>query len=214
MRHDIMMNRRWKYVSRDSLVLRSIRRVRGAIHSVSWELRGRKGPPPGVVKRRMIRRLGEQFALDVLVETGTYMGDTVAALRPHFRRIISIELSPQLAAAATERFAAVPSVTILVGDSAQTLPHLLGGLDGPALFWLDGHWSGGVTARGDIVSPIVAELEAVLSDRYEHVVLIDDARLFVGSDGYPTQAALRELVGRFRPNAAVHVRNDVISVVP
>jgi hypothetical protein len=54
----------------------------------------------------------------------------------------------------------------------------------------------------------------VQSDRCEQVVLIDDARLFVGSDGYPTLAARRELVGRIRPNAAVDVRSDIISELP
>jgi len=162
----------------------------------------------------MIRRVGQRFGLDTLVETGTYLGDTVATLRPRFRRVISIELSAQLAAAASERFTATPGVTILEGDSAQLLPSVLADLNGPALFWLDGHWSGGVTARGDVDSPVVAELEAVLSDRYQHVVLIDDARCFVGWDGYPTLTELRGLIGRLRPNAKVAVRDDIVSVVP
>lgn len=201
-------------LSRDSLVPVTTRKIKGILSGANWVLSRRTGPPPSAFKRRLIRRVGVQFGLDTVVETGTFLGDTVAAIRPHFERIISIELSGELAGAAMARFATAPDVTILEGDSAKILPLVLPTLDGPALFWLDGHWSGGVTARGDVASPIVEELEAVLADRHEHVVLIDDARCFVGSDGYPTLESLRELVARLRPHASVDVRFDVVSVLP
>jgi hypothetical protein len=82
----------------------------------------------------------------------------------------------------------------------------------PTLFWLDGHWSGGITAKGEKETPIVAECEAVLSHPVRgHVILIDDARCFTGENDYPTVAEMRALCER---HAAVtfEVDADVIRV--
>jgi hypothetical protein len=70
----------------------------------------------------------------------------------------------------------------------------------PALFWLDGHYSGGETARGAQGSPIIAELETVFSRKLDDVVLIDDIRCFTGFDGYPSLADLKALVAARRPD--------------
>ena len=80
----------------------------------------------------------------------------------------------------------------------------------PAVFWLDGHFSAGPTARADLDTPIVEELEAVLThDRDDHVVLIDDARLF-GTGDYPTIDQVRAQVARHRPHWQVDVHTDII----
>jgi len=46
-----------------------------------------------------------------------------------------------------------------------------------------------------------------------HVVLIDDARLFDGTDGYPTIAEVRAQVERERPGSALRVESDIIRCV-
>ena len=59
--------------------------------------------------------------------------------------------------------------------------------NGRILFWLDGHYSGEGTGGCDEVCPIIAELRLIAqSKRKDHCILIDDARLFIGEDGYPT----------------------------
>lgn len=195
-----------------SAVLESVRPVLGR---VSWELGGRSGPPPHAVKRRVLREYARRFGLRILVETGTYRGDMVEAMRGSFARVISIELSATLAAAARERFRGASNVAIEQGDSGTVLPRVLATLDGPALFWLDGHWSGGETARGETDTPVLAELEHVFADpRAGHVVLVDDARLFDGTGGYPTLDGLRELAKRRRPDWEMSVANDIIRLVP
>ena len=48
-----------------------------------------------------------------------------------------------------------------------------------ALFWLDGHYSGGETAKGDADSPLREELEAIGRHPIKtHVIPIDDVRSF------------------------------------
>jgi hypothetical protein len=111
-------------------------------------------PPTPAFKHRIIRDYAT--GLESFVETGTYRGDTVEAVRSMFRSVWSVELSHDLAAAASERFAAAPNVQIVEGDSGEALPGILRDLRGPTLFWLDGHWCGGDTARGDTETPLLA----------------------------------------------------------
>jgi hypothetical protein len=150
-----------------------------------------------------------------LVETGTYMGDMVAAMSADFDQIHSIELGPDLFEKARQRFAGMAHVQLHQGDSATTLPEVLRRLNGPALFWLDGHYSAGITAKGSKDTPIVEELEAIYRhDAQRHVILIDDARLFDGSADYPTLDNLRKRVTGWSPNAVMAVADDIIRLHP
>ncbi len=129
-----------------------------------------------------------------------------------FQRVWSIELSPHLAEAAQLRFQRWPHIKIMEGDSAAVLPTLLADLAGPCVFWLDGHFSGGVTARGAVDRPIMSELTTILSrDQSGDVLLIDDARLF-GKGDYPTVEAVRSVVDAMRPGWALEVGDDIIRI--
>ena len=112
-----------------------------------WEQDGRPDPPPHAIKQRALRELSEAYGTRVLVETGTYWGDMVAALEDRFDRIYSIELSDFLYEKARRRFRGRDNIEILHGDSAQRLPEVIARLQQPALFWLDGHNSGAETAK-------------------------------------------------------------------
>jgi hypothetical protein len=181
----------------------------------AWRRAGSPAPPPRHYKWTLLRAAGRRFGLRTLVETGTWHGGTVEALLSDFDRIVSIELDESLHRAARERFAGAPHVTLLRGDSATRLPEVLAGLREPALFWLDAHWSAGDTARGAVDTPVSTELEGVLAHPVRgHVVLIDDARLFVGADDYPTVEAVRAQVAARRPDLSVEVRDDVIRIAP
>lgn len=182
-----------------------------------WVGAGRPEPAPAWRKAEILRAVARRHGIDMLVETGTFRGDTVAALRPDFARIWSVELQPELHRRAAARFAGDPGVVLLAGDSATVLPAVLPELGGPALFWLDGHWSGGVTARGDRDTPVADELRAVLTAPERHVVLVDDARLFPAEpDGgpYPARSDVEAWVARWRPDADVEVAEDIIRIEP
>ena len=125
-----------------------------------------------------------------------------------------IELSKELYEAACNRFKHVENIRLLQGDSGKVLPELLNRISEPALFWLDGHYSGGTTARGDAITPISVELQSIFSHRIKrHVILIDDARLFNGTNGYPDIAdLLREI--RQGSNHKVEISADIIRLTP
>jgi len=175
----------------------------------------RDGSIPHACKRDLIGRYRRHHALHCCVETGTYLGDMTAVLARQFEEVHSIELSPDLFERASHRFRSRPRVRLYQGDSAEVLPRVVAGLTQPALFWLDAHYSGGVTARSVVDSPILNELECVLSDRrFRHVVLVDDARCFNGSGGYPTLMELRERATRLAPECFVECADDVIRLTP
>jgi len=200
-----------------SHALRSLAPLRTLVlrlRHLRWILAGRSGPPPSVVKQVIVRAYGRAHGLRVLVETGTYMGDMVHAVRRDFDAIYSIELSPLHHAYARKRLAGSPNVHLLLGDSGEVLGKVLDGVSRPCLFWLDSHYSGGATARANVETPIVRELEAIAKHAVKsHVILIDDARDFDGRDDYPDLEALRALAARLFPGSAMDVETDIIRIV-
>ena len=179
--------------------------------ALQWRLSGRPLPPPHVVKQLAILRYQHARKLATFIETGTFTGEMIDAMRPHFQRLISIEMSPEIHDRARRRFDADPRIEILLGDSAVVLPRVLEHIREPALFWLDGHFMGGSTARAGEDTPIRHELTALLTHPVRrHLVLIDDARLFDGTAGYPTIPELREWIHRERPGSEMQVEDDII----
>ena len=180
-----------------------------------WRLAGSPIPPPHVVKQAVLRDYARRYGLDVLIETGTYYGDMVQAMTYAFRRIYSIELSEDLFRRSRNRFMGQAHIELICGDSARVLPSVLRRLTAPALFWLDGHYSGGVTARGPEDTPILAELDQILATTEDgHVIVIDDARCFGADPAYPTLDVLRGFVHGRRPSARFEVAADSIRITP
>ena len=176
-----------------------------------WLRAGKPIPPPEVVKQMTVREYGRKFGIRTFVETGTYLGYMVGAVRTDFERIYSIELSEQLYQDATRKFYGDERIVIMQGDSGTVLPALLEDIDEPCLFWLDAHYSAGVTARGEKETPIVKELSCILDHEIKgHVMLIDDARHFTGEDDYPAMQELRDFVSERCGKYVFEVREDII----
>ena len=110
---------------------------------IRWNLSGKTMPPPQAIKQRIVKQYQSRYCLNVFVETGDYLGDMVDPVKSRFREIYSVELGQE------------PNIHLLQGDSSDVLPRILKDLTEPALFWLDGHFSGGVTARGEVDFPIL-----------------------------------------------------------
>lgn len=184
------------------------------IHSIVllpiWTARGRKPPLPPRLKSNLVVRLVKESGLRNFVETGTYRGDTLAAVAPHVDTAFSIELDRSLYDAACTRFTG-RNVRLFHGDSTVVLPEVVRSLDAPTVFWLDGHFSGGVTAHGPTTTPIESELRCLLAERDAHLILIDDARLF-GTSGYPSLDVIKDLVVSIRPNATWDMRDDIVRI--
>lgn len=132
---------------------------------------------PAEERREIIRQYAKSLDIKTFIETGTADGGTVAALLDTFETIITIELDDYLFTKALTRFAINKNVVCVNGDSGQWLTEFMKIKPiEPIIFWLDGHYCGG--ARGDIDTPIRAELLAAVKAPAGSVILIDDARLF------------------------------------
>jgi len=178
-----------------------------------WILRGRPERSPHLVKQKVVREYGERFSLKTLVETGTYYGEMVAAMKRRFDRIYSIEFAPELAERAQRKFATEPQIKIFCGDSRAILPEVLAQINAPALFWLDGGyfiWSGKESDQ----QRLSAELDMILTHRFPHIVLLDDARGLSGRNGIPSVSDIKTQVeGKF-PSRRVWVEYDILRVTP
>ena len=178
-----------------------------------WEQLGKPAPPPHIIKQKAIIQAKKASGYNILIETGTYLGEMIEAQKNTFRSIYSIELGHNLHVAAKLKFNEEPHITLLEGDSSNVLKALMPQVKEPAIFWLDGHYSGGITAKGDKDCPIFEELTAILNaDKLHHILMIDDARLFIGADGYPTVDELESFISTFTTAFKKEIENDIITI--
>jgi hypothetical protein len=181
----------------------------------SWQACGSPVPPPHLFKQGIIREHAERYGLRLLVETGTCYGDMVEALRREFDHVYSIELSPYLYGKVTKRFKRARNVTLIQGDSGVKLKEVVAQLDRPAVFYLDGHYSSGMSTKADKETPICEELHAIFRAKpLQHVILIDDARCFGVDPDYPPVDELRKLVEGYGRGYSVAVKDDCIRITP
>lgn len=178
----------------------------------SWLNRSNLNPIT-LVKQRTVKRYAKQFSLKTLVETGTCGGDMLIATRKIFKNIHSIELSEVLYKYAKRRLAKYKHISLYQGNSSEVLPKLLTNLRQPCLFWLDAHYSGGYTTRGDKETPIMKELVAIFNHSNDkHVVLIDDAYLFTGEKDYPKLEEVKKFITSKSNDLTLSVKFDIIRI--
>jgi hypothetical protein len=179
-----------------------------------WEDKGRPLPGPGVFKRSVIKEYAND-EVNVFIETGTYNGGMVEAVKNIFKTIFSIELDEKLAKKAQQRFSNYNHIKILQGDSGELIKDVLSKLNERAIFWLDAHYSGGYTARGSEDTPILKELKYILEHKIKnHIILIDDAREFTEtSESYPSIKEVEEFIKKYSNKYSIEVKDDIIRVL-
>ena len=167
-------------------------------------------------KISQIIKYGKLYNCKILVETGTLFGDTPYACRRYFDKIYTIELSHDLYLKAVERFKPYNNVVCLEGDSTYVLKDLINSLNERTIFWLDGHYSGGITAKGEKETPIFEELKTIFNHNIkDHIILIDDARCFENPEywnDYPTIKELEYYVRGYFPKCDFKLKNDIIRI--
>ncbi len=181
-----------------------------------WRKAGRPLPPPHVYKIQTIREYAKQYKCSCFIETGTFFGTTLKASLNYFRYLASVELSVELYNKAKNKFRHYKNVHLYNGDSAVALTDMIRDLpdNKNILFWLDGHYSGGVTAKGDKDTPIIEELTTIFSMNLNNIViLIDDARCFNGENDYPTIDMLKDFVVSKNNHVDFSVKDDIIRII-
>lgn len=169
--------------------LRPFRAIRG------WRNRQYSDNAPRFIKEAVLRKhcvLGAQW-----VETGTYLGKTTEFLMGFSPEVFTIEPESRLYESAAKRFKN-SNVEVLNGVSEEIFPELLPQLGGDINFWLDGHYSAGITYQGAKDCPLEDELDSIetnLSNFGRISILVDDVRCFLPeNDGYPDYPSVDYLV--------------------
>ncbi len=182
---------------------------------IKWKLKGAPLPPPHGVKINMINKLQNKFHSSTFIESGTFLGDMIHAQKNNFDYLHSIELSKELYQKAYNRFAKNKNIIIHQGDSGVVLKGIIDKLDNQALFWLDGHYSGGETALGEKECPVLEELDSIFGGAIlNHIILIDDARLFTGKGDYPSIDEITNIICNYNSAYTITVENDIIIAEP
>jgi hypothetical protein len=182
----------------------------------TWLESGKSGAAPSLETQKVVKEYGQKFHVNCLIETGTFRGDMVNAQKNNFAKIYSIELNQSLAEKASERFKKYSHIEIYQGNSTDVLPKILEKVkNSNCLFWLDAHYSAGITSRSEKDSPIMDELEIIFATLKQNVVLlIDDARNFVGENGYPTMEELKNYIEAKKLNYVFECKEDIVRVHP
>jgi len=137
-----------------------------------------------------------------VIETGTYLGETTSVLAHHCKQVLTLEPYLPLYKYNSSRFSNAENVTVINASSEEGFEGALSELCGPIAFWLDGHFSGEGT-HGEITnaSPVEHELRVIgdyLDKKLGPVyVAIDDARLFTGINGYPSESVVKSFAQNF-----------------
>ena len=90
-----------------------------------------------------LNELIEKNNASVFIETGTLYGDGIThALKFGFKKIISIEIIPEVAENARQKFKDHSNVEIITGHSTDVLKSILPNIKENIVFWLDAHFPG------------------------------------------------------------------------
>ena len=144
-----------------------------------WRARGYLENAPQLVKQNLFVKYGVPQAQ--WVETGTYLGETTDFLSKNYSFVYSIEPEKELYKNAMKKFLN-QNVELFNGVSEDIMPSLLLRLKGDINFWLDGHYSAGVTFKGNKDCPVEEELIAIKNNLLNFTkvsILIDDVRCFL-----------------------------------
>ena len=148
-----------------------------------------------------------KFPNKYFIESGSLVGDGIqqALNTGCFQTIHSIELSEMYYLHVCDFFKNSSSVVLWQGNSGEVLKDVLALVDAPATFWLDAHYSGGETAMGESLSPILQELECIKNHFiHTHVILIDDVRQFGTVDfDYVTRDEIVNKIMEINPNYTI-----------
>ena len=116
------------------------------------------------------------------IETGTAYGQSVDSIRPYFEKIFTVEISEKLYEWLSPQVGHWDNVQRVLGDSLIEIPKYLNSLakDDHVFFWLDAHWSQGLSSKNHLDVPLVEEC-SIIDNNYQAdvgLVVIDDIRLF------------------------------------
>jgi hypothetical protein len=171
--------------------------------------------PADRAKRRFLLNLFKERNHELFVESGTFLGGTVEYFLPHAKRIVSVEIEPELYEPACRRFESSPSVELVLGDALDVIPRVLAEVSEAPFVYLDGHFTGGVNKEpGELIEPAPGILEKLgdLELPSGTSIVVDDLRLFGRGDGFPALDELTSVARRSFPGAEIYLGIDCLVI--
>lgn len=160
------------------LLVKQYRR-RLTLSHVAWRKNGFASPSPHSVKMAVLERYGSFGS--TWIETGSYLGETASRLSRISKQVHSIEPEKSLFEFVSWRYKKIVNLEFYYGPSEKVLEDLVRVQSANTCFWLDGHFSGDITYKGENSSPIIFELniiEKYLANLENVRVFVDDVRDF------------------------------------
>ncbi|OIP72569.1 MAG: hypothetical protein AUK43_02835 [Oscillatoriales cyanobacterium CG2_30_40_61] len=169
--------------------------------------------------QNLMSLLQKEYNIETFIETGTFQGGTAVWASNLFKNVFTIELCQQFYETTSKNYEHIQNIQFLYGHTTEHLKAIIPQLQGSALFWLDAHWSGGITAGQEEECPILEELQIIKASEWEHFILIDDARMFLSPPHAPHQLeqwpAIHEVIEElltFKRQYIVVIEDAIISV--
>jgi hypothetical protein len=162
-----------------------------------------------------LQLLASQFNATTFVETGTWRGNTTSTAAQFYNSVISIEISPEMYLNACRRFANTKNIQLHLGDSSTVLHEIINQIPGKPVFYLDAHYCGAFSGKGEVNCPIIAELKDIQNSKHaaNSIILIDDIRFFYENDPsfYPSLNSTVELINQMGSYQFIQVFDQLVA---
>lgn len=121
-------------------------------------------------RTEMMLELVASFEPEVIIETGTYQGDTTEWFADNSNaQIVTVESSEWFFSYAQYRLSQIPQIELIFGNSVSALQELSAKSDLVArktLFYLDAHWNEYL--------PLADEIDLIMANWSDFIIVIDD----------------------------------------
>lgn len=171
------------------------------------------------INKELVSEIKKNYQVNNFIETGTYLGGTSHWASGLFKEVHTIEISEEIYKETSAKFKDVKNMHCYLGDSRDMMPGIIDKLEGPALFWLDGHWCGRNTGGKHNPCPIMDELAQAVR-LPGSIILIDDLRYFLGpnpfdfGEAYPTFQEILVFLQKHLDNYYYTIHDDTVICVP
>lgn len=161
--------------------------------------------PHCLSKALLACKIGIENNCKTVIETGTFLGVSSYLFSGIFREVHTIEADPMLHRTSTYWLNQLRNnIRAYNGNSGEILSKLLAQINEPCLFFLDAHYSEGITSNEYGFCPLIEELTNIFLTSQNHAIVIDDIRC-METQGYPS---FKEIFDTIPAGKKVHIEHD------
>ena len=164
--------------------------------------------PEILSKAFLVVQIGHRLGCTDIIETGSFLGQSAYIFSGSFDSVHTIEADERLHKASASwiesQTASRSRVHCYCGNSSSILPSLEMIRQNRVLFFLDAHFSTGITSNKYGICPLIDELDSIFSYFDKPVLVIDDLRC-MSSPGYPS---IEDILARIPRGYIIEIMHD------